>query len=136
VLAAICKRPAIVELQPAKAAMVEPPTRHSLQQVQNSPLHFVDLVAFPQFHRAKAPAPRAAGTLSKVVGIMTGGKFFYFTGGTFINSHVTEAFHERPMYPLHSLITLLTFPHPALSFITQLRKLYNRVTIEDTRPIL
>ncbi len=71
-----------------------------LHQIEKTAVHAIDFVRLFEAHDAVGAAKRAARRIAEMIPKAAGNELFAFTLRTFVNRHVAEPLHERPMNPL------------------------------------
>jgi hypothetical protein len=71
-----------------------------LHQIEKTAVHAIDLIRLFEAYHAVGTAQRAAGSVTEMIPKSAGNELFAFTLRTFVNRHVAEPLHERPMNPL------------------------------------
>src|SRR5579885_2909675 len=106
--------PAVVELEPAEAAVVQHAARHLFDPVQQAGRHRIDLIRPPQLGNARRAAARASRELAQMKGKLAGREFLVFALPAFVDGQIAEPFPERPVDPFEPGATTI----PALAHLS------------------
>src|SRR5579883_1535348 len=106
--------PAVVELEPAEAAVVQHAARHLFDPVQQAGRHRIDLIRPPQLGNARRAAARASRELAQMKSKLAGRELLVFALPAFVDGQIAEPFPERPVDPFEPGATTI----PALAHLS------------------
>jgi hypothetical protein len=89
---------AVVELNAAKAAVVELAVRQFLEEIQRAGEHLIDFVEAFQFGDAVCPALRTARMFTQMIGVASWNGLLVLARGALIYRQVPKSFQEPPMH--------------------------------------
>src|SRR5690349_23112875 len=94
------KLPAVVELDPAEAAMIQLPAGNFVERVPQTRHHLIDLIDGSQFSQAISAAPRAPDLIAEMERVLPRNQLFAVAVTALVDRQIFQSFEKVPVNAL------------------------------------
>jgi hypothetical protein len=105
------ERAPVIKLNPAEAAVIQPPSCQVLDQVQHARFHRIDTVPFFELAQARGSAMGAASLFTQMVPVPAGDTNLQLAICAFKDRHVAKSLQKGAMDAFQTSAALLTLGH-------------------------